>query len=80
VTIKVNIDQEGQATTNGLPALADFIAPSDSPVVRNLRRACAIIVGRTNTPEVSMRLNTVNPLHTRTFTPCIRAGRQAGLV
>jgi amidase len=69
VTIKVNVDQEGQATTNGLPALANLIAPSDSPVVRNLRRAGAIIVGRTNTPEVSMRLTTVNPLHGRTLNP-----------
>src|SRR5271166_1734603 len=45
VTIKVNVDQEGQATTNGLPALANLIAPGDSAVVRNLRRAGAIIVG-----------------------------------
>src|SRR5262245_26941365 len=58
VTIKVNIDQEGQATTNGLPAFAKLVAPGDSPLVRNLRRAGAIIVGRTNTPEVSMRLTT----------------------
>jgi amidase len=69
VTIKVNIDQEGQATTNGLPAFANLIAPGDSPVVRNLRRAGAIIVGRTNTPEVSMRATTVNPLHGRTLNP-----------
>ena len=69
VTIKVNIDQEGQATTNGLPALANLIAPADSPLVRNLRRAGAIIVGRTNTPEVSMRATTVNPLHGRTWNP-----------
>jgi amidase len=69
VTIKVNIDVEGQATTNGLPAFANLIAPGDSPVVRNLRRAGAIIVGRTNTPEVSMRVTTVNPLHGRTYNP-----------
>jgi amidase len=69
VTIKVNIDVEGQATTNGLPALANLMAPADSPVVRNLRRAGAIIVGRTNTPEVSMRATTVNPLHGRTWNP-----------
>src|ERR1700685_1558222 len=69
VTIKVNVDQEGQATTNGLPAFANVIAPGDAPVVRNLRRAGAIIVGRTNTPEVSMRLTTVNPLHGRTWNP-----------
>src|SRR3989442_12524332 len=69
VTIKVNIDVEGQATTNGLPVLANFIAPGDSPLVRNLRRAGAIIIGRTNTPEVSMRVTTVNPLHGRTWNP-----------
>ena len=69
VTIKVNVDQEGQATTNGLPAFAKVIAPDDSPLVRNLRRAGAIIVGRTNTPEVSMRATTVNPLHGRTWNP-----------
>lgn len=69
VTIKVNVDQEGQATTNGIPAFAGVIAPADSPLVRNLRRAGAIIVGRTNTPELSMRLTTVNPLHGRTWNP-----------
>jgi amidase len=69
VTIKVNVDQEGQATTNGLPALANLIASSDAPIVRNLRRAGAIIVGRTNTPELSMRATTVNPLHGRTYNP-----------
>jgi amidase len=69
VTIKVNVDQEGQATTNGLAAFANVIAPGDAPLVRNLRRAGAIIVGRTNTPELSMRLTTVNPLHGRTWNP-----------
>ena len=69
VTIKVNIDVEGQATTNGLAAFANLVAPGDSPLVRNLRQAGAIIVGRTNTPEVSMRVTTVNPLHGRTRNP-----------
>jgi amidase len=69
VTIKVNVDQEGLATTNGLPAFANVIAPADAPLVHNLRRAGAIVVGRTNTPEVSMRATTVNPLHGRTRNP-----------
>ena len=69
VTIKVNVDQEGQATTNGFPAFANLVAPGDAPLVRNLRRAGAIIVGRTNTPELSMRATTVNPLHGRTWNP-----------
>ena len=69
VTIKENIDVAGQATTNGLPAFADLIAPDHSPVVRNLLDAGAVIVGRTNTPELSMRGTTDNPLRGRTFNP-----------
>ena len=69
VTIKSNVDVAGTPTPNGLPAFKDNIAPDDAPVVRNLRNAGAIIVGRTNTPELSMRLNTDNPLHGRTLNP-----------
>jgi len=53
VTIKENIDVAGQATPNGVPAFADLIASEDAPLVRNLRDAGAIIIGRTNVPEFS---------------------------
>jgi amidase len=69
VTIKENVDQIGKPTPNGLPALEKVIAPDDAPLVRNLRNAGAIIVGRTNTPELSMRATTDNPLHGRTRNP-----------
>src|SRR5262245_55291972 len=69
VTIKENVDQKGKATPNGIPAFANLIAPADAPVVANLRKAGAIIVGRTNTPEFSMRATTDNPLRGRTFNP-----------
>src|SRR5918994_7741930 len=69
ITIKENVDQEGKPTPNGLPALEKIIAPEDAPLVRNLRNAGAIIVGRTNTPELSMRATTDNPLHGRTKNP-----------
>jgi amidase len=69
VTIKENVDQLGKPTPNGIPAFAGVIAPDDAPLVRNLRRAGAIIVGRTNTPELSMRATTDNPLHGRTRNP-----------
>ncbi|WP_292265963.1 amidase family protein [Marivita sp.] len=39
VTIKVNVDQKGHATTNGLRMLADLVATEDSPVVSNIRKA-----------------------------------------
>src|SRR5262249_12383131 len=58
VTIKENVDQRGKPTPNGLPAFQNVIAPDDAPLVANLRRAGAIIVGRTNTPELSMRATT----------------------
>ncbi|MEL7158183.1 MAG: amidase [Actinomycetota bacterium] len=69
VTIKENIDQAGTPTTNGVSAFADLMATEDAPVVANLRRAGAIFVGRTNTPEFSMRGTTDNPLRGRTRNP-----------
>ncbi|NRB05123.1 MAG: amidase [Rhodobacteraceae bacterium] len=69
VTTKVNTDQTGLVSTNGLPGLAQNVAPSDAPVVANLRDAGGVIVGRTNTPEFSMRWFTSNPLHGVTLNP-----------
>ena len=69
VTIKVNTDQKGEATTNGVVAFRDVIAAEDAPVVANLRNAGAIIIGRTNTPAFSMRIFSDNALHGRTLNP-----------
>ncbi|TWT11837.1 amidase family protein [Reyranella sp. CPCC 100927] len=69
VTIKVNIDQRGRATTNGVVAFRDLIAAEDSPVVANWRKAGAVIVGRTNTPAFSHRWFTSNALHGATRNP-----------
>ena len=69
VTVKVNVDTKGRATTNGMEIFKDTIAPDHSPVVSNLLKAGAILIGRTNTPEMSMRLTTDNPLHGLTRNP-----------
>lgn len=69
VTVKVNVDQAGYATTNGVKLQRDLIAKSSSPVVDNLRKAGAIIVGRTNTPAFSYRWFTTNLLHGDTTNP-----------
>jgi amidase len=69
VTIKVNIDQQGFATTNGLTLQRELIARSNSPVVDNLRKAGAIILGRTNCPAFSYRWFTTNLLHGNTKNP-----------
>jgi amidase len=69
VTVKVNLDQENFATTNGTRLQARSIAGTDSPVVANLRRAGAVILGRTNTPAFSLRWFTDNLLHGATKNP-----------
>lgn len=69
VTIKVNADQKGFATTNGLRIQKDLIATQDSPVVANLRKAGAVMLGRTNTPAFSLRWFTRNALHGHTKNP-----------
>jgi amidase len=69
VTVKVNVDMAGYPTTNGVAAFANLIAPEDSPVVANLRKAGAIIIGRSNAPAFSYRWFTDNDLYGRTLNP-----------
>ena len=69
VTVKVNTDQAGYATTNGLTLQRDLVAEANNPVVDNLRRAGAVILGRTNTPAFSLRWFTDNRLHGATRNP-----------
>jgi amidase len=69
ITIKENVDYAGRPNPNGVPAQMNIIAPSDAPVVRNLKKAGAIVLGLTNTPEFSFRGFTENPLHGLTLNP-----------
>lgn len=78
VLIKENVDQAGCATTNGVVAFRDLIAAEDSPVVANLKAAGAIVLGRTNTPAFSFRLDTDNDLRGRTLSPWSEAHTPGG--
>jgi len=69
VTIKVNVDQAGFATTNGLKLQRDTVAATNNPVVENLVKAGAVLLGRTNTPAVSYRWFTSNLVHGDTKNP-----------
>lgn len=51
VLIKDNIDVAGLHTTAGSLALADNLAWKDAPIVANLRRSGALILGKTNMTE-----------------------------
>ncbi|MEQ6249795.1 amidase family protein [Sulfitobacter sp. HNIBRBA3233] len=81
VTTKENVDQRGFPTTNGLRVQKDLMAEADNPVVSNLRRAGAVIIGRTNTPAFSLRWFTRNDLrgHTKNpHNPAITPGGSSG--
>jgi amidase len=78
VAMKVNSDQEGHATTNGVAAFKDNIAPKDSPQVANLRRSGAVFLGRSNTPAFSYRWFTSNDVHGRTLNPWDRSRTPGG--
>lgn len=68
-TVKENIDVAGTPTTSGIAVLADAIAPTDAPVVERLRRAGAIPIGRTNLPDLGLRVTTESSLHGTTRNP-----------
>jgi amidase len=72
-TTKINTDQKGYATTNGVAGFASLIADDDSPSIANLRRAGAIVIGRTNCSEFSWRWFTDNDLFGETVNPWSRA-------
>lgn len=69
VSIKINSDQAGYATTQGVVAFKDAVADEDSPHVASLRRAGAVIMGRSNSPAFAYRWFTNNDLHGRTLNP-----------
>ena len=69
VTTKINADQSGLPTDGGVPRFRDLIATEDSAQVASLRRAGAIVIGRTNAPAFSMRAMTDNVLHGPTLNP-----------
>ncbi len=69
VSIKINSDQAGYATTQGVVAFKDAVAAEDSPHVASLRRAGAVLMGRSNSPAFAYRWFTDNDLHGRTLNP-----------
>jgi len=69
LTIKDNLDQQGYANANGIPAFNQKKVTGNAPVTDNLLKAGANIIGRTNAPEFSIRWQTDNPLYGLTLNP-----------
>ncbi len=69
VTVKDNVDQAGYATTEGVTLQRDLVAKTNNPVVDNLVKAGAVIIGRTNVPPFCLRWFTSNRLYGETRNP-----------
>src|ERR671913_2196990 len=70
MTIKDSFDVAGLHTTWGNPAFRDHVAGADATVVRRLRRAGAVVVGKTNVAAMLADFGqTANELHGATANP-----------
>jgi amidase len=69
ISIKSSIDVAGMRCEAGTKLRAGYVAETDAPLVARLRRAGAIILGVTNTPELLMAWETDNLLYGRTNNP-----------
>ena len=72
---------KGLRTTFGSPIFADFVPLEDDFFVERLRKAGAIIIGKTNVPEFGLGSNTYNTVFGPTlnaFDPALTAGGSSG--
>ena len=67
----------GWRTTYGSPLFADHVPSRDELIVERVRRAGAVVVGRTNVPEFAAGSHTFNPVFGTTLNP-VDPTRSAG--
>ncbi|MEH2235380.1 amidase [Nostoc sp.] len=82
ITIKDTLETKGLRTTSSYEPLANYIPEQDATVVARLRAAGAIILGKTNTPQLADNFQTNSPLFGRTNNPwnheCTPGGSTGG--
>ena len=69
MTIKDSLDTEGIISTGGTMGRKNCVPERDAPVVARLRAAGAILLGKTNTPELTLSGETDNLIYGRTNNP-----------
>ena len=69
ITIKEAFDVNGLATTSSHPPLKYNVARADATLVGRLRAAGAVILGKTNVPELCADFQTDSPLFGATRNP-----------
>jgi amidase len=67
--VKDMIDVTGLPTTFGSTIFKDSIATKDDAIVAAMRKAGAVVLGKTNNPEFSAGANTVNAVYGATGNP-----------
>ena len=78
IAIKDLEDTAGMRTTYGSPIYRDHVPTADTLLVARLRRAGAIVIGKTNTPEFGAGSQTFNPVFGATRNPYDRARTPGG--
>ena len=69
LTIKDTIETKGLRTTSGSQLRAQYVPSHDATVIARLKSAGAIILGKTNVPEMAIPYETDNPVFGRTNNP-----------
>lgn len=69
ITVKESFHLAGTPSTGGVPARRSHRAARDAPLVALLREAGAVVLGKTNVPELLLYLEADNPLYGRTLHP-----------
>lgn len=69
IAVKDDVDVAGEVTALGTNAHGDVPAPADAEVVRRLREAGAIVIGKTNVPELCIWPFTETPTFGATRNP-----------
>lgn len=81
MTVKDSLDAAGLVATAGTLGRADHVPARDATVVARLRAAGAVLIGKTNTPELTIGVETDNLVHGLTrnpYDPARTAGGSSG--
>ena len=71
------VETAGIRTTRGSPFYRDFVPTNDAPIIRRMRAAGAVTLGKTNTPEFGAGSHTFNTIFGATKNP-YDVGRTCG--
>ncbi len=69
MTLKDSLDTEGIVSTGGTLGRRHYVPTEDAPVVKRLRQAGAVLLGKTNTPELTLSGETNNLIYGRSCNP-----------